>query len=633
MTMKRIIFFLLIVNILFPLAARETDNEGMPIIYLRGSFGNNPWEPNKNYRFIRDGLNYRLKINSDNPLPSGCEFKIGDTDWNFDFGAKEKNMFINQSSVVTFKAKGENFKTNGIYNGEISFVYTEDSLLDVTFDITSTVPELKDLLSGDLPVLYINVYTDESHKNLDNEIISMDLSHKDYFTYAEYWLECDNLTNSYGENFVSIGNKDNPLPLQIKARGNWTRIGFSKKPFKIKLDKKQDLLGLTLEKSKHYALLAHADDNKGYLRNYISFNLGKRIGLPWVPSQYPIELVVNGDYRGLYFLTESIRIQEGRIEISELEDNETDSELISGGYLVELDNYDEPNQIRMEEKSSVNNQYLDALRITWDIPEDYSEIQRRFVKDQFTTMNNMIGTNNDDIWSYIDLDDLARYYLVNEIISHTEAFHGSTYLYRDRGENQKWHFSPLWDAGNAFSGYTDSYFYDCDPYGNTWIPSFRNNNRFNQKVKETWLWFMSNEFEGIYDDIDDYVSLISKAAKCDYNRWNNQPVPAGGQAVADNSDMIYRKSEVKRHIESKISWLKTKFGNYSTQVCEEPAKDETPAAPLPDYAHAFVEQIDLNFISPDTEFYNLQGIRIYYPAKGQIYIKIQNGKATKVIFN
>lgn len=302
---------------------------------------------------------------------------------------------------------------------------------------------IEDKISGTLPVLYINVYTDEAHSAFNNEVISKDLDHKNYFSFAEYWLDLNGCDWMAAEGAKSIGSQEEPLPLEIKARGNWTRRGFAKKPFKLKLGKKQSMLGLT--KSKHFAILAHADDQRGYLKNYVGFNLGQRIGLPWTPSQQPVEVVINGDYRGLYFLTESIRIEEDRVNITELDDNVSDPSLISGGYLVELDNYDEDNQIRLDEKTCVEGYKLDKLRITFDTPEEYSELQKRFVTDQFTAMNDAVGENSDDLWSYLDLDDAARYYLVEEIVSHTESYHGSTYLFRDSGEGEKWHFSPLWD--------------------------------------------------------------------------------------------------------------------------------------------------------------------------------------------
>ena len=470
-------------------------------------------------------------------------------------------------------------------------------------------------ISGTLPVLYINVY--KADGTLDNEVTDRNLGHKNYFS-GRYWLDlngCQWLADLGAE---SIGSESEPLPLEIKARGNYTRQAFAKKPFKLKLGSKQKLLGLS--QSKHFALLAHADDNFGYLRNFTGFNLGRRIGLPWTPDQQPVEVVINGDYRGLYFLTESIRIEKDRVNITELDDNVSDAELISGGYLVELDNYDEDNQIRMDEKSCVSNQWLDKLRITWDTPEKYSELQRRFVTDQFTAMNDFVGANSDQLWSYMDLDDAARYYVVEEIMSHTESYHGSTYLFRDRGEGQKWHFSPLWD------------------FGNTWIPSMRANATFNDKVRDTWMWFMNTGYKGIIEDIDTYVTHIAEAAKADRRRWKDAPRPdySGAQDVADNSDMASRRNKAVNHLNAKVGWLKSQFGDYTTVTNPtEPARDTTPAAPLPDYAKGDGSSIQLPAVDPDDDtpavFYNLQGIRVDSPRKGSVYIMVKGNKSIRFI--
>ena len=391
------------------------------------------------------------------------------------------------------------------------------------------------------------------------------------------------------EGAASIGSKDAPLPLKIKARGNFTRQGFAKKPFKLKLGAEQSLLGLS--KSEHFAILAHADDNYGYLRNFTGFWLGRAIGLPWTPWQQPVEVVINNNYRGLYFLTESIRIETDRVNITKLEDLVDDQALVSGGYLVELDNYDEPNQISMEEKSCVYVPHIDRLRVTWDTPEDYSETQKRFVTEQFTAMNDAVGSANtsDELWRYMDMDDAARYYLVEEIISHYEAYHGSTYLFRDRGNGQKWHFSPLWDCGHAFDGATDRFLYNNDgSYGNTWIPSIRQNSKFNDKVKATWLWFMNNGYTGLKDAMTAYAGHIAEAAKADRARWKDAERPDynNAQDIVDNCDMQGRLAAAIAHLDAKTSWLKTQFGDYAVVPdASEPAKDTTEAAPLPSYAN------------------------------------------------
>lgn len=608
-----------------------------PTVYLRGNFNNTGWAITDRYRFKRDGSLYTLDITANNPLEAGSEFKIGTENWDtVDLGASTQGVEIDYTQNIALRKSGSNLRTvNGIYEGSISFIFdpeNEDGDVMVNFTIPGTQKPPVTGLSGTLPVLYINVYSDENHTAYNNEVISKDLSHKNYFEFAEYWLDtngCEWMEELGAEN---VGSEEKPLPLQIKARGNWTRIGFSKKPFKLKLDKKQSLLGLS--KSKHFAILAHADDNLGYLRNYTGFNLGKRIGLPWTPSQQPVEVVINGDYRGLYFLTESIRVDEDRVNITELGDNVEDGKLVSGGYIVELDNYDEDplNQIKMEEKHCATGWHnYDPLRITFDTPEVYSDLQRLFITEQFSKMNDYIGANDDTLWSYMDLDDAARYYLVEEIVSHTESYHGSTYLFRDYGDGQKWHFSPLWDFGNAFNGWTDDFFYNCDPFGNTWIPSMRENRTFNDKVKATWLWFMSNEYDGLSDDMAEYISRLRSAAQADYRRWNGQPTPSGGQPVADNRDLTGKLNNALAHLNSKVSWLKTQFGDFTRGNYSEPERDTTPAAELPTYVATNIVEIDFADFDGPCEYYNLQGIRIENPKPGTIVIVRRGSHTFKAI--
>lgn len=613
-------------------AADRLDGDGYPEMYLRGQFDNNRWECHDEYKFTRTGDTYSLHLDA-----LDGQFKIAGTEWNHEYGSpnsKTEPLYTISGSenVIAIPGNG-NFNAVGLRNLDISFQMTrrdDGSLTSTTvkFVVDGAEPTVSGL-SGTLPVLYINVRDEQG--NYDNEVIDMNLDHKNYFA-GEYWLDLNGCDWMAAEGAKSIGSESEPLPLEIKARGNWTRKGFSKKPFKLKLGAKQKMLGLT--KSKHFAILAHADDSWGYLRNFTGFNLGKRIGLPWTPAQQPVEVVINGNYRGLYFLTESIRIDSDRVDINELDDNATDPGLISGGYLVELDNYDEDNQIRMQEKGCVPGHYMDVLRITWDTPEEYSPIQKQFVTDQFTAMNDAVGACSDDLWKYMDMDDAARYYLVEEIISHTESFHGSTYMFRDRGEGQKWHFSPLWDCGNAFSGATDQFFYDNDPFGNTWIPSIRANASFNHKVEQTWLWFMNTSYEGLMDDIDTYVSHIAEAAKADRRRWKDQPVPAGGQAVVDNSDMESRRRAVVDHLNAKINWLKGHFGDFAVEgVTSEPERDATPAAPLPPYAASAIGDISAGAPASTSAaaYYNLQGIAVSNPVPGQTYIVRRGDTTTKEV--
>lgn len=631
--MKKLLFALIMGISTIPLStlqAQEVDNENFPVMYLRGSnYGE--WGAFDAYRLHRENNVYSIHMET----LSG-EFKLSNTDWTFNFGADIDHIHIFEPVSFYGVHDGKNFKVADALSNVDIYLTLDDNHYDgkIKICINGDCPEEDDPffggnkdVSGTLPVLYINVYNEQG--DFDNEVIDYNLSHKNYFS-GEYWLDLNGCEWMEEMGAESVGSADEPLPLEIKARGNWTRKGFSKKPFKLKLGKKQTLLGMS--KSKHFAILAHADDNMGYLRNFTGFNLGRRIGLPWTPDQQPVEVVINGDYRGLYFLTESIRIEKDRVNITELEDGESDLSLISGGYLVELDNYDEDyeSQIQMNEKGEYPG-FKDKLRITFDTPEVYSDYQRMFVNQQFTAINDNIGDNSDDLWSYLDLDDAARYYIVCELMSHVEAYHGSTYLFRDRGENQKWHFSPLWDFGNGFVGPTDGYIYDHAPYGMTWIGSINYNQKFKEKVRETWKWFMSNGFNGIYDDMATIAGYTKKAAQCDHKRWGNTPPPFGGSGVCDNSDMDNRLEAARNHLKDKANWLKDRFGEYADAVYAEPERDTTPAAPLPEFITTDLERIENVLVSEDVIYYTLQGHKVSKLCKGEIYIKVDKTGAHKTI--
>lgn len=135
--------------------------------------------------------------------------------------------------------------------------------------------------SGTLPVMFITT-------EYSAPIIS-----KSEYIKATYWLDPMGI-----EGIDSIGSAKEQAAIQIKGRGNWIWTHFDKKPYRIKPDKKTPLMGM--DKSKHFALLAHADDSMAVLRNTIGFAASEACGMPWTPATQPLEEILNGDSIGLY---------------------------------------------------------------------------------------------------------------------------------------------------------------------------------------------------------------------------------------------------------------------------------------------------------------------------------------------
>jgi len=382
--------------------------------------------------------------------------------------------------------------------------------------------------SGTLPVIYVNTENNTP------------VTSKETYLTARYYLDPMGC-----EGVEPIGSAEAPLVTQIKGRGNYTWTGFDKKPYRLKLDSKQPLLGM--KKSKHFGLLAHTDDNLGFMRNIIGFELSKRLGLAWTPEARPCELVLNGDYLGIYFLTELIRVDKDRVNIVEQADMVTDPEAITGGWLVEIDNYDTDPHVAITEGND------QPIIFTYKTPEILSAEQENYLRTQMTAINEAIYTSDKTSteWEkYIDIDELARYYIVQEVMDDCESFHGSCYMYRDLGADNKWEFGPVWDFGNAYHRSIGKYIWQDATFNQTWIGEIYKFPRFQEKVKEIWADFVTNRSQGMKDFIISTAQSIEAAARSSYQRWPQY----GNENVVDIASKAYD------FYMQKTTWLGNNWG-------------------------------------------------------------------------
>lgn len=394
--------------------------------------------------------------------------------------------------------------------------------------------------SGTLPVLFINT---EGYRNIDS---------KEEYLHADWWLD-----NMGIEGYESIGSPDIPQGMQIKGRGNYTWVMFKKKSFRVKLDSKQPVLGM--HNDRHFCLLAHPDDHFAKLKNTMGFELSRRIGMAYTPEQRPVEVVLNGQYIGLYFLTEKIRVGKHRVNIEEQMDGETDADRITGGWLLEIDNYRQDHQFDIKERNNGQNWY-DWIWFTLHSPEDLSNEQRQYIEQFLTTTNDAIYTHNktDHKWEqYIDIDSLVCFYIVQEMLDNIEAFAGSCFLHKDRGDSTKLIFGPVWDFGQAFgrierTDATDfNYFVyqDCSFDNTHWIEEIAKFPKFQLAVIKRWREFYNSSFNGLDIDqfIEDFTNHIRKAIQCDEARWS--------RIKLDQEAELF-----KNYLHSKITWLDSKWG-------------------------------------------------------------------------
>jgi len=388
--------------------------------------------------------------------------------------------------------------------------------------------------SGTLPVMFIN--TDGG----------VPITSKEDYVYAEYYID-----NMGIEGVDNVGSHDAPELMQIRGRGNYTWDQFQKKPYRIKLDSKLPLLGM--KRNKHWALMANADDYLSGLRNTVGFELSRMMGLAWTPLQQPVEVVLNGDYIGLYMLTEIIRVEPDRVNVTEQADYETSPFVVSGGWLVEIDNYQEEEQVRTVEGNG------QSIYSTYKSPAHLSNEQRTYLTGLINATNAAIYVNDktDNSWeNYIDPDTLACYYIVQELLDDTESFHGSCFWHKENGNNAKIMFGPVWDFGNAYHRGIGRFIYDRPAFTQTWIGEIAKFPHFQEIVVKHWKRFVRFHYKKVDSFINSFIDQIYHASLSDASRW-----PQYG-----NADILNDKETFKNFFNSKYRWLLEQWGDVEIVV-------------------------------------------------------------------
>lgn len=374
-------------------------------------------------------------------------------------------------------------------------------------------------ISGTLPVVYIET---ANHTPVTSKIDYLD---------ATFRLD------PMGISGVSpVGSASEPVAMQIRGRGHSSWKGI-KKPYKLKFPEKTPLLGMP--KNKHWALIKPVEGNAAGLY------LGKILNMAWTPSFRPVEVVLNNDYIGLYFLMETIRIGKNRVDIYEQADNETDPELITGGWLVEVDNYWEYASVTFQENDNWN------ITIKPHSPENLSAVQRNWLTDELVEMNTAIYSadkQSTDWENYLDVESIARYFIIQEVLDNPDGFHGSFYLHKDLGDGTRWVAGPVWDMLCYYREKEDYTFrlkahYNVIPH---WVGELIQYNSFCVAVENAWKEIYPDKINTIFDHIDNTLGPLANAWTNDCLRWGDDPEQYGAE---------FRIDRLKTYLRNNIDWF------------------------------------------------------------------------------
>ena len=234
-----------------------------------------------------------------------------------------------------------------------------------------------------------------------------------------------------------------------RLRGNASRA-HPKKPYRIKFDNSRHIFkGSDMRspaKAKKWTLINNYDD-KTLMRNLVAFEIARRFGMDYVPWSKPVDVIVNGEYRGCYQLTDQLTVDKNRIDITQMEESDTEGEALTGGYQLELDGY--ANQEISWFTSAAGN----PITIKSPDEDKITPEQSAYIRRDFSLMEaKILASNFDDpalgFRSKIDERSFLQYFLVEDLAGNPDAY-WSCYITKDRGD-ERYHFGPVWDFDNAF---------------------------------------------------------------------------------------------------------------------------------------------------------------------------------------
>lgn len=297
--------------------------------------------------------------------------------------------------------------------------------------------------------------------------------------------------------------------MTLKIRGN-TSAYHDKKPYKIKLQKKADLLSRKDDKNykdKEWVLLKYNG-----LKTLVGFKLCELLGLQWTPSFEFVNVMINGDYRGLYMLCESVKRNANcRINVDVT------------GYIIEYDAY------WWNEDVYFVSDYTYQMNYTFKYPdeEDITQEQIDYIKQYVKSLETAI-INGEQYENYMDVDSWAKWLLAQDILGNSDSGGANMYITKfDNTDSSKLMMGNLWDFDSSYT--VSTYWSVQHTADELYFPKLlaNKNKIFKNTYKSHWEKISSHLVEDMHSFLDEFgrsetASAIKASIILDNNRWGDE---------------------------------------------------------------------------------------------------------------
>jgi hypothetical protein len=224
--------------------------------------------------------------------------------------------------------------------------------------------------------------------------------------------------------------------LEINGRGNstWTQ---AKKPWRIRLASASPIMGMP--SNRHWVMLANALD-PSQLRTWVAMELSEATDLAWTPRFRHVELILNGQYHGVYQLGEHVRRDTNRVNIANLQPTHLTEPNLTGGYLLEVDR-------RITETGAPGFITPRNVPVVVDTPDPAMPEQMSYIRNYVNAFEAALFSPGftdpvNGYRQYFDVDSFVDWHLVEEVMKN-DTFFSSGWFSKNR--NDVIRFGPVWD--------------------------------------------------------------------------------------------------------------------------------------------------------------------------------------------
>ncbi len=326
-----------------------------------------------------------------------------------------------------------------------------------------------------------------------------------------------------------------------------------KKPYKLKLDTEAPLFGMNSHRE--WAVLADYFD-KTFLRNITAFEISRITEMSWTPSSVSFELYLNDAYKGVYAMTEQVRVSKERFDIELVKPTDISGEALTGGYFLELDfHFDETYKFKTEKAK---------LPIMFKDPKKPTVEQFNYVQSYYNLAEEVLYSENyrdseNGYRKYIDVESFINYYIVQELSKNVDGnMRGSCYMaIRRNGKIEQplvWDFDLAfgnadhitWEQGASSTGWDGWYIKTCSP----WFDRFFEDPQFVSELKDRW-----NELKPQLDKLPNFIK--ERALMLDDAQTRNFSTKESNGAGWVINKVDWNTSRVSGSYKAEINYLVT----------------------------------------------------------------------------